>query len=85
MSVIAGVHGLLGAHRYSQEEIISRFAKIVSPLGKDSGVIDRIHKATEVKFRNLKALYTEGFKSKGWNSYSTINAKFLNQIVCTKK
>jgi cell division protein FtsQ len=39
----------------------------------------------KVKFRNLKALYTEGFKSGGWNRYSTINAKFLNQIVCTKK
>jgi cell division protein FtsQ len=39
----------------------------------------------EVKFRNLKALYTEGFKSGGWNRYSMINAKFLNQIVCTKK
>jgi cell division protein FtsQ len=39
----------------------------------------------EVKFRNLKALYKEGFKSGGWSSYSTINAKFLNQIVCTKK
>lgn len=39
----------------------------------------------EVKFRNLKALYAEGFKSGGWSSYSTINAKFLNQIVCTKK
>lgn len=38
-----------------------------------------------IKFRNLKALYTEGFKSGGWSRYSAINAKFLNQIVCTKK
>lgn len=38
-----------------------------------------------IKFRNLKALYTEGFKSGGWERYTTINAKFLNQIVCTKK
>jgi len=39
----------------------------------------------QIKFRNLKALYTEGFKTGGWNRYTTINAKFLNQIVCTKK
>jgi cell division protein FtsQ len=39
----------------------------------------------QIKFRNLKALYREGFKSWGWTSYSSINAKFLNQIVCTKK
>jgi cell division protein FtsQ len=39
----------------------------------------------QIKFRNLKALYSEGFKSGGWSRYSSINAKFLNQIVCTKK
>jgi cell division protein FtsQ len=39
----------------------------------------------KIKFRNLMGLYTEGFKSGGWNSYSIINAKFSNQIVCTKK
>lgn len=38
-----------------------------------------------IKFRNLKALYTEGFKSGGWARYKNINVKFLNQIVCTKK
>ncbi len=38
-----------------------------------------------IKFRNLKALYSEGFKTGGWTIYKTINAKYLNQIVCTKK
>jgi len=38
-----------------------------------------------IKFRNLKALYSEGFKKWGWTTYKTINAKYLNQIVCTKK
>lgn len=38
-----------------------------------------------IKFRNLKALYSEGFKTWGWTTYKTINAKYLNQIVCTKK
>jgi alkylresorcinol/alkylpyrone synthase len=47
------VHGVLGAHRYPQEEITASFAKIVSPQGKETAVINRIHKATEVKYRSL--------------------------------
>ena len=39
----------------------------------------------QIKFRNLKALYTEGFKNGGWTIYKTINLAFHNQIVCTKK
>ena len=39
----------------------------------------------QLKFRNLKALYTEGFKNGGWGRYKTINVEFRNQIVCTKK
>lgn len=39
----------------------------------------------QVKFRNLKALYTEGFKNGGWGRYKTINVEFRNQVVCTKK
>jgi cell division protein FtsQ len=39
----------------------------------------------QIKFRNLKALYTDGFKNGGWSIYKTINVEFRNQIVCTKK
>ncbi len=39
----------------------------------------------QIKFRNLKALYTEGFKNGGWSIYKSINLEFRNQIVCTKK
>ena len=39
----------------------------------------------QIKFRNLKALYTDGFKNGGWSIYKTINVGFRNQIVCTKK
>lgn len=39
----------------------------------------------QVKFRNLKALYTDGFKDGGWSIYKSINLEFHNQIVCTKK
>jgi alkylresorcinol/alkylpyrone synthase len=53
MSIIAGVHGVLGSHRYPQEEITSHFAKIVSPHGKEIPLIERIHQSTEVKYRSL--------------------------------
>ncbi|MDA3890292.1 MAG: hypothetical protein PF517_01360 [Salinivirgaceae bacterium] len=37
------------------------------------------------KFRNLKALYEQGFPSAGWNSYNKINLKYNNQVICTKR
>lgn len=39
----------------------------------------------ELKFRNLKAIYQQGFKNMGWNRYKTISVKYRNQVVCTKK
>jgi cell division protein FtsQ len=39
----------------------------------------------EIKFRNLKAVYQQGFKNQGWNKYKTISVKYRNQVVCTKK
>jgi alkylresorcinol/alkylpyrone synthase len=60
MSVIASVHGIVGEYRYSQEEITSSFIKIASAEGNQSAVIDRIHQATQVKFRSL-ALPAEAY------------------------
>jgi cell division protein FtsQ len=38
------------------------------------------------KFDKLKLFYTEGLnKTDGWNKYSSINIKYKNQVVCTKK
>jgi cell division protein FtsQ len=39
----------------------------------------------EYKFKKLKALYEQGFSKVGWNKYKTINLKYNNQIICTKK
>jgi cell division protein FtsQ len=39
----------------------------------------------EIKLRNLKAVYQQGFKNMGWNKYKTISVKYQNQVVCTKK
>ena len=38
------------------------------------------------KFNKLKLFYTQGLnKSDGWTKYSTINLKYKNLVVCTKK
>jgi len=37
------------------------------------------------KFRNLLALYDEGFKNGGWDKYRKVSVKFDNLIVCTRK
>ncbi len=43
-------------------------------------------KDVKEKFEKLKLFYTEGLnKTDGWNKYSTINIKYKNQVVCTKK
>ncbi len=39
----------------------------------------------QVKFRNLKALYKEGFKNGGWTLYKSINLSYKNQVICSKK
>lgn len=53
VSIIAAVHGELASHRYPQEEITAAFVDVVSPSGEHRPLIDRIHKATGIEFRNL--------------------------------
>ncbi|MDP2013377.1 MAG: type III polyketide synthase [Actinomycetota bacterium] len=53
MSVIAAVHGQLAPHRYPQAEITAAFAEVVSPTGEHRPLIERIHLATGIEFRNL--------------------------------
>jgi cell division protein FtsQ len=38
----------------------------------------------EYKFAKLKAMY-RAFNQIGWNQYKTINLKYSNQVVCTKR
>ncbi|MDD3280276.1 MAG: hypothetical protein PHC83_01735 [Bacteroidales bacterium] len=41
--------------------------------------------AMDEKFKNLKYIYTKGFKITGWDKFATINLKFGNQIPCKKR
>lgn len=37
------------------------------------------------KLRNLEMLYRQGLSRYGWNNYGTINLKYTNQVICTKR
>jgi cell division protein FtsQ len=39
----------------------------------------------EEKFEKLLLFYKEGLSRVGWEQYKSINVKFKNQVVCTKK
>jgi cell division protein FtsQ len=39
----------------------------------------------EKKLRNLELLYEQGLSKYGWNTYQTINLKYTNQVICTKR
>jgi cell division protein FtsQ len=39
----------------------------------------------EIKLRNLELLYRQGLARYGWNNYETINLKYTNQVICTKR
>lgn len=39
----------------------------------------------KAKFKKLKALYEQGMPQTGWNKYKTINLKYKNQVICTKR
>ena len=39
----------------------------------------------ETKLKKLKTLYYKGFNTLGWNQYETINLKFKNQVICSKR
>lgn len=42
--------------------------------------------ALEEKFNKLKLFYKQGInKTDGWNKYSSLNLKYKNMVVCTKK
>ncbi len=38
----------------------------------------------ELKFRNLKALYKNGWDAREWNLYKKVSLKYKGQVVCTK-
>ncbi len=57
-------------------------------VGGHKIIFGEVKDAKEIKekFDKLKLFYTEGLnKTDGWHKYATINIKYKNQVVCTKK
>lgn len=55
------------------------------PLMGDHRIIFGNVQNMEKKFNKLYLFYKDGISKTGWNKYDTINLKYKNQIVCTKK
>ena len=51
---------------------------------KDTIVIGEVYNL-ESKFNKLMLFYEEGLSKTGWNEYKTINLKYKDQVVCTKR
>ena len=67
----------LYVNRKGEYEIIPRVGAHQILLGK----LDQ----WEQKLNNLELLYRQGLSTYGWNNYQTINLKYTNQVICTKR
>lgn len=57
---------------------------LIPKIGDHSIVFGSTENMAE-KFDKLMVFYREGLSRVGWNKYSTINLKYKDQVVCTKK
>lgn len=59
---------------------------ILTPVVGDQSILLGTNDDVELKLNKLRLFYSEGLnKTNSWNKYSTINLKFKNLVVCTKK
>jgi cell division protein FtsQ len=57
-------------------ELVPRVGSHIILFGKADNI--------DIKFRKLKAIY-RAFNEIGWNKYKTINLKYKDQVICTKR
>ena len=92
-SLLKGVYGLAGymnddefwhaqivqiyVNSKKELELIPRLGAHVILFGTPDNYTDKL-------FR-LETVYKKGLNSQGWNKYESINLKYNNQVVCTKK
>ena len=87
ISKVVAVNGYLNifiSDDYIGENTISDILQNGENYGRSDIVIGTVDNLAE-KFDNLRAFYEQGLSKYGWNKYKTINLKFKNQIVCTKR
>jgi len=83
-----GIH--LSDHPFWNEQIVQVYVnrkgefELIPRVGAHHiliGSMDQLEK----KLRNLELLYRQGLSRYGWNTYGTINLKYTNQVICTKR
>jgi len=67
----------LYVNKKGEIELIPRVGAHIIILGKTRGF--------EEKLKKLKSLYMNGLNNVGWNNYETINLKYKNQVICSKR
>ena len=58
--------------------------ELIPRVGNHTIVLGEVYNL-DSKFNKLMLFYKEGLSKTGWNEYKTINLKFKNQVVCTKR
>ena len=58
-------------------ELTPRIGDHIIQLGDTSRLSDKLSR--------MQIFYTEGLGKAGWNQYKTINLKFNNQVICTRR
>lgn len=67
----------LYVNKESEFELIPRVGNHIIVLGEVYEL--------DSKFKKLMMFYQKGLSKTGWNEYKTINLKFKDQVVCTKR
>jgi len=80
----------VGTHPFWSEQIVQLYVnrrgeyELIPRVGAHQILMGGMEQ-WELKLRNLELLYQQGLSVYGWNSYSTINLKYTNQVICTKR
>ena len=84
----------IGKHIHKDDYLKAQIVQIFIDNNKDIILIPRVGnhqiifgnvQEMEQKFEKLLLFYNKGMPVKGWGKYASINLKYDNQVVCTKK
>ena len=68
----------------SQSQNGALFLRLVPRAGNHTIIFGRIEKV-ERKLDRLMRFYREGLDKEGWNTYRTVDVRFDDQVVCTRR
>ena len=68
----------------SQSQNDALFLRLVPRAGNHTIIFGRIEKV-ERKLDRLMRFYREGLDKEGWNTYRTVDVRFDDQVVCTRR